>query len=87
MSVKQIYSQLNKKAFWVCLLFSIALVTTSFFIPPLAVVDGSIIACVGELFAFATLGTVIEAINKGSDVTISHNNTNISINNPDSNEQ
>ena len=86
MSLRNIYHNLNKSAFWVCLLFSIGLITTSFFIPPLSVVDGSIIACVGELFAFATLGTVIEAISKGSDVTISHNNTNISINNPDKEE-
>lgn len=83
MSVKEIYGNVNKGAFWVCLLFSIGMITTSLFIPPLAVVDGSIIACVGEIFAFATLGTVIDAISKGSDVTISHNNTNITVNNPD----
>ncbi len=86
MSVKQIYSNINKTAFWVTLIFSIVLITVSFFIPPLALVDGSVIACVGEMFAFAALATVIEAIKKGADVTVTHNNTTIGINNPDSQE-
>lgn len=85
MSLRTIYTNLNKAAFWVCLIFSIILITASFFIPPLAVVDGSIIACVGEIFAFATLGTVIEAISKGSDVSVSHGSTTVTVNTPDNN--
>lgn len=74
---------MNKSAFWVCLLFSIGLIIASFFIPPLAVVDSSVIACVGEIFAFATLATVIEAIGRGVDAKITHNGTEVTLNNPD----
>ena len=74
---------MNHWAFWVCLIFSIGLILGSFFVPPMGVIDGSILAGVGELFGFATLATVIEAIKKGSDVTISHGSTTVGINNPD----
>ena len=83
MSVKQIYHNVNHYAFWTCLIISIGLIIGSFFVPPLGVIDGSVLAGVGELFAFATLATVIVAIMKGSDVTVQHNNTSISVNNPD----
>lgn len=83
MSVKTIYQNVNHWAFWTCLIISIGLIIGSFFVPPLGVVDGSVLAAVGELFAFATLATVIVAIMKGSDVTVSHNNTSITVNTPD----
>ena len=83
MSLKTIYSNMNHWAFWVCLVISIGLIIGSFFVPPMGVIDGSILASVGELFGFATLATVIEAIKKGSDVTISHGSTTVGINNPD----
>ena len=84
MSVHQIYSNVNHIAFWVCLIISIGLTIGSFFVPPMGVIDGSVLAAVGELFAFATLATVIEAIRKGSDVTVQHNNPSLTVNNPDS---
>lgn len=83
MSVKQIYSNLNHAAFWTCLIISIGLIIGSFFCPPLGSVDGSILASVGELFGFATLATVIEAIKKGSDVSVSHGSTTVTVNNND----
>lgn len=86
MALKQIYHNVNHWAFWTCLITSIGLIIGSFFVPPMGVIDGSVIASVGELFAFATLATVIEAIKKGSDVTVQHNQTSITVNNPDSSE-
>lgn len=65
--------------FWVFGGVSIALIITSFFIPPMAVVDGSIIACVGELFGFAALGAVIHAIDKGKTASVSHGQTTVTI--------
>lgn len=69
----------HKWVFLICLLVSAGLIVTSFFIPPLAVVDGSVLACVGELFAFAALGEVGAAIERGHGATISHGNTTIEI--------
>lgn len=83
MSVKQIYQNINHWGFWICLIFSIALIVGSFFVPPMGVIDGTVLAGVGELFGFATLETVIQAIKKGSDVTVSHGSTSVTVNNPD----
>lgn len=69
----------HKWVFLICLLVSVGLIVTSFFIPPLAVVDGSVLAGVGELFAFAALGEVGAAIERGHGATISHGNTTIEI--------
>ena len=77
---KRYFSQVNKTAFWTTLLISIALIVTAFFIPPQAVVDGSVVACVGELFAFAALGTIIEGIEKGRSVKISKGDTSLIVN-------
>lgn len=70
----------HKNVFLICLVVSLGLIVTSFFIPPLAVVDGSVLASVGEIFAFAALGEVAAAIERGHSASISHGNTTISIN-------
>lgn len=86
MPLKQIYHNINHWAFWVCLVTSIGLTIGSFFVPPMGIIDGSVLAAVGELFGFATLATVIDAIKKGSDVTVQHNNTSLTVNNPGDSE-
>lgn len=73
----------HKNVFLICLITSVVLIVTSFFIPPLAVVDGSVLASVGELFGFAALAEVGAAIEKGHSATISHNNTTIEIKQPE----
>ena len=69
----------HKNVFLVCLVVALGLIITSFFIPPLAVVDGSVLAAVGEIFAFAALGEVAAAIERGHSASISHGNTTIEI--------
>lgn len=69
--------------FWICLIISIVLIITAFFIPPMAVVDGSVVACVGELFGFAALWSVYIAIDKGLDAKITHGNTEVHLINED----
>lgn len=51
--------------------------------PPMWVIDGSILAAVGELFAFASLFKAGEAIDRGLDAKIKHGQTEIELNNPD----
>lgn len=70
----------HKRVFLICLIVSLGLIIASFFIPPLAVVDGSVLAAVGEIFGFAALGEVAAAIERGHSATIQHGNTSISIN-------
>lgn len=84
--MKKIYDKLNnigKVSFWVTLITSIVLIITSFFLPPTGAIDPSVMASVGELFAFGTLGTVLSAISKGADVTLNHGQTSVTLNNPD----
>ena len=45
---------------------SIILIIASFFVPPLGVIDGSILAAVGELEALGVLWIVLRAIEKGT---------------------
>ena len=59
---------------------SLLLIVTSFFLPPTGVIDPSVFAGVGELFAFAALYEVHIAIKKGLDARVTHNNTTIEIN-------
>lgn len=60
---------------------SIALIAASFVIPPIGIIDSSVLAATGELAGFAALWEVHVAIKKGLDAKISHNNTTIEINN------
>ena len=69
----------HKNVFIICLIVSLGLIVTSFFIPPLAIVDGSVLAAVGEIFGFAALGEVAAAIERGHSASITHNNTTIEI--------
>lgn len=51
--------------FWIFAGVSIALIITAFLLPPLAIIDKSVLEGVGEIFGFAGLWTVIVAIEKG----------------------
>lgn len=43
-------------AFWVCLIVSVGLFIGGFFVPPMGVIDGSVLKAVGMLLGFGTLG-------------------------------
>lgn len=73
-------NRFHKWMFLFCTVTAIGLIVTSFFIPPLAVIDGSVLAAVGEIFAFAALGEVGAAIERGHSASITHGQTTISIN-------
>lgn len=58
---------------------AVGLIVTSFFIPPVAIIDSSVFIGVGEIFGFAALGTVIKAIDKGIDARVQHRDTSVTI--------
>lgn len=78
-------SPLIKKAtignawFWILSGFAVALLTAGFLAPPLGIIDNSVLKAVGEVFAFAALGTVIMAIEKGLPASVRHNNTSFTV--------
>lgn len=67
--------------FWfhIFAIFSMILITASFLCPPLAVVDASILAAVGEIFAFAALWTLIKAMDEGHTATITNKDITLTI--------
>jgi len=65
--------------FHVLTTISIILIVTSFFIPPLGIIDSSVFVAVGELFGFAALWELHVAVRRGLDAKISHHDTSISL--------
>ena len=63
--------------------FSIAtliLIVAGFIVPPTGVVDSSVLIAVGELNGTLAIGAVIKSIDKGRSASIRHNNTELTIN-------
>lgn len=61
------------------LLFNVILVVVSFLLPPLGVIDGSVLTAVGELSGFALLGMIPHYLKSGKNVTVAKGNTSINI--------
>lgn len=59
---------------------SIILIIISFFLPPQGVIDPSVMAAVGEIFAWGALFTVLKAIDKGKTISMQHGDTTITVN-------
>ena len=78
-------SEIIKSATYGNLLFivltsiSVILILLSFIIPPMGVIDGSVLAAVGEFFAFAALGAFLQAVNSGKRASVRHGETELSI--------
>jgi len=70
-----------KIVFLVCLVISIALIIGGFFMPPMGVIDGSVLTAVGELIVFPTIAFGFRAVELGYDLKINHGNTTIEIDN------
>jgi hypothetical protein len=59
------------------------LIALGFLVPPVGDIHPSILTAVGELFGFATLAVVADAIKFGYDAKITHGNTTVEVNNDD----
>lgn len=81
--IKNVYERMNKWVFYICLGVSLTLLITAFFVPPTAEISSSVIAAVGEIFLWPVLGTVLVAIEKGSDIKLQKGDTTIHIDNPE----
>lgn len=77
----------HKNVFLICVVVSVGLIIASFLTPPMWIIDGSILAAVGELFGFAALGEVAAAIERGHSASISHGNTTIEIKKEDGDDK
>ena len=81
---KTLYKAIDRNwGFWIFSIASILLIAISFFLPPMGEINPSVIKAVGELFGFASLWTIVHGINKGCDVALKHNDTELKIDTPD----
>lgn len=62
---------------------AVSLGITSFFTPPRWVIDASVIAFTGEIFAFSSLFFAWESVDRGIDAKITHGGTEVDLKNPD----
>ena len=65
---------------------SIILIIASFFVPPLGVIDGSVLAAVGELEALGVLWILMYAIEKGTAASFKKGDVEVDIKEKESKE-
>lgn len=58
---------------------AIGLMIASFLVPPTGVIDPSVLAGTGELFAFAALHVVLVAVLKGKKATVTKGSTTLTV--------
>ena len=56
--------------FWVFLAVGVGLIIGSFFVPPLGVIDASVLRAVGEIQGFASFGVAFECIFTGMSISL-----------------
>lgn len=75
-----------KSATYILIAIAVGLIITSFFLPPMGVIDNSALIVAGIFFAFAALLTAQHAIDKGMDAKIKHGETELTITNDEDKE-
>lgn len=69
--------------FSVCFFVSIALIIAGFLVPPMGIIDGSVLTAVGEILLFPTLLYGYRAIELGLEVKFQKGETSIEIHRDD----
>lgn len=72
-------STVTSVALIICASVSIGLLIASFLVPPMGEISPSVLRAVGEIFAFATLAVLREAIKEGLSVKASKGDAAIEI--------
>lgn len=70
---------LSRVTFIICFFVSVGLIVGGFFVPPMGVVDGSVLTAVGELLLFPTLLYGYRAIEMGLRVKFQRGETSIEV--------
>lgn len=64
-------------------LASLALIVAGLLLPPIGVIDGSVLTAVGELIGLKALTLAWHAVDKGLDAKVTHGDTTINLINDD----
>ena len=70
----------DKYIFYICLIASIVIGVVSFLLPPTGVIDPSCLKFIALLLAFSALGIAGQNLANGKDVTFTHGDTKVEIN-------
>lgn len=65
---------------------SVGLIISSFIVPPLGIIDGSVLAAVGELSGLGALWEFTKAMNKNIDAKVKIKEIELELNNKDDND-
>lgn len=65
---------------------AVLLMVAGFFVPPMGVIDGSVLTASGIMLGFAALFFAWHAVDKGMDAKVTHGSTSIEISNDESDE-
>lgn len=80
---KNLFPKFHKIALIILTLVSIGLIVSGFLVPPLGVIDGSVLTACGLLLAWGVVWLGCYSLSKGYDTTLKHGNTELSIKNDD----
>ena len=72
--------------FGICLAVSLALIIAGFLVPPMGVIDGSVLTAVGELIVFPALAFGLRAVELGYDLRLSKGEMSMEISNGDNDD-
>lgn len=72
---------LSRFTFVICFFVSVGLIIGGFFVPPMGVIDGSVLTAVGELLLFPTLLYGFRALELGYKVKFQKGETSIEVHN------
>lgn len=80
-NIKRTFTEcvLHNAWFKILSLSSLILIFISLLLPPLGVIDPSVVAATGELLGWGSLWTVLVAIDKGKAISVKHNGTEIDV--------
>ena len=70
---------LSRLTFVMCFFDSVGLIVGGFFVPPMGVIDGSVLTAVGELLLFPTLLYGYRAVELGMKVKFQKGETTVSV--------
>ena len=64
---------------WLCSIIALGLIVAGFFVPPVGIIDGSVIQAVGEIIGIIAILEVPHCLEKMSHIQFKHNNTEINL--------
>lgn len=70
---------------WICTTVALCLIIAGFFVPPIGIIDGSVIQAVGEIIGIIAILQVPYCISKMDNIRFKHNNTEVNMSRDDEN--